>query len=189
MNKKETIHFMERVKSHYQEFIIDDFKISEWYGKLKDYDAEDVNKKFDEHLSSEEYGEYIPKIFFLTKYLTPTKDKGKVVHYTIYCPNCGDEIPDEEFEYHSQRCYESSTIVRDFKKYFNKNLQKKKIMDLDDEDFNKLYLDYVDKMINCDRVETFRKKILFHIMYPEYTEDDINDIIKEMVGKKEKTNE
>lgn len=78
LNKKETINFMERVKSHYQEFIIDDFKISEWYGKLKDYDAEDVNKKFDEHLGSEVYGDYIPKIMFLTKYLTPTKEKGKL---------------------------------------------------------------------------------------------------------------
>jgi len=189
LNKKETIHFMDRVKSHYQEFIIDDFKISEWYGKLKDYDAEDVNKKFDEHLGSEIYGESIPKIYFLTKYLTPTKDKGKIVHYTVYCPKCGYEIPDEEFEHHTKRCYEASTIVRDFKKYFNRSLQKKKLMSLDDEDFEKLYQEYLNKMLDCDRVETFRKKILIHIMYPEYTDDDIDEIIKEMVGKKEEVNE
>lgn len=189
MNKKETIHFMDRVKSHYQEFIIDDFKISEWYGKLKDYDAEDVNKKFDDHLGSEIYGESIPKIYFLTKYLTPTKDKGKVVHYTVYCPKCSKEIPDEEFEYHTQRCYEASTIIRDLKKYFNRNLQKEKIMTLSDEKFDELYQEYLEKMINCERVEYSRKRVLYHIRYPEYTEDDINEIIKEMVGKKENLNE
>ena len=66
MDKKETKKFMERIKSHYQEFIIDEFKFSEWHGKLKYYDAEDVNAKLDEHLSSEVYGEQIPKVYFLT---------------------------------------------------------------------------------------------------------------------------
>ena len=189
MTTKEVRNFMERVKSHYQEFIIDDFKISEWYGKLKDYDAEDVNKKFDEHLGSEIYGESIPKIYFLTKYLTPTKDKGKVVHYTVYCPKCGYEIPDEEFEHHTKRCYEASTIVRDFKKYFNRSLQKKKLMSLDDEDFEKLYQEYLNKMIDCKDVDIVRTKILLRIKYPEYEDTDINEIVKEMVGKKEKINE
>ena len=183
MNKKETIHFMERVKSHYQEFIIDDFKISEWYGKLKDYDAEDVNKKFDDHLSSEEYGEYIPKIFFLTKYLTPSKEKGIVKRYTVACPKCGISIPDEEFENHTKRCCEASTIVRDFKKYFNKNLQKRKLMELDDEEFEELYQNYLDRMLNCDKVENFRKKILMHIKYPNYSEEAIEEIVKEIIKK------
>ena len=181
MTAKEVRTFMERVKSHYQEFIIDDFKISEWYGKLKDYDAEDVNKKFDEHLRSEVYGEYIPKIMFLTKYLTPTKEKGKVKHYTIYCPKCGYEIPDEEFEHHTKRCYEASTIVRDFKRYFNQSLQKKKLMALDDEEFEEIYQKYLDRMLDSDKVEDFRKKILIHIKYPEYSNDDIEKIVKEMV--------
>ena len=183
MNKKETINFMERVKSHYQEFIIDDFKISEWYGKLKDYDAEDVNKKFDEHLGSEVYGDYIPKIMFLTKYLTPTKEKGKIKHYTIRCPECECNIPDEDFEYHTKRCFEASTIVRDFKRYFNQSLQKEKIMKLDEEDFEELYQKYIDRMLNSDKVEDFRKKILIHIKYPEYSNDDIEKIVKEMVKK------
>jgi len=186
MDKKETIRFMDRIKSHYQEFVIDDFKISEWYGKLKYYDSEDVNKKLDEHLASEEYGDSIPKIYFLTKYLIPTEEKGKIKHYTIYCPKCGYDIPDEEINHHTKRCYEASTIVRDFKRYFYKNLQKSKLMSLPDEEFEKLYQEYMNKMLSCERVEIFRKRILIHIMYPEYTDNDINKIIKQMVGKEEK---
>lgn len=183
MTAKETRRFMERIKSHYQEFIIDDFKISEWYGKLKDYDAEDVNKKFDEHLNSEEYGDKIPRIGFLTKYLVKSEDKGKVKHYTIYCPKCGYEIPDVEFEKHNQRCIEASTIVRDMKKYFNQGLQKKKLMELDDEEFNKIYDAYVDKMLESPKVSALQKKILIHIKYPDYSYDDINDIVNDMVSK------
>ncbi len=183
MTTKEVRTFMERVKSHYQEFIIDDFKLSEWYGKLKDYDAADVNKKLDEHLNSEEYGDSIPKIYFMTKYLTPTKDKGKIRHYTIYCTKCCYEIPDTEFEHHTKRCYEASTIVRDFKRYFNQSLQKEKLMNLNENKFEEIYQKYLDRMLSSDKVETFRKKILIHIKYPEYSFDDIEEIVKEIVGK------
>ena len=74
MEKKQVIEFMDRIKSHYQEFIIDDFKIKEWYDELKDYSYEDVNKKLDEHLRSEQYGNFIPKVYFLTKFLTKEKE-------------------------------------------------------------------------------------------------------------------
>ena len=37
MEKKETINFMQRIKSHYQEFVIDDFKIAEWHKELTKY--------------------------------------------------------------------------------------------------------------------------------------------------------
>lgn len=181
MNKKETIRFMERVKSHYQEFIIDDFKVSEWYGKLKDYDDEDVNKKFDEHLNSEIHGENIPKVYFLTKYLTPTKDKGKVRYYTILCSKCGYEIPDEEYDKHLQRCIEASTVVRDMKKYFSMNLQKKKLMALSDEEFEKIYQSYLNKMLDAD-IPDFRKKIILRCIYSNM-DIDVNEIVNEMVGK------
>lgn len=182
MDKKETIRFMERVKSHYQEFIIDDFKISEWYGKLKNYDAEDVNKKFEEHLSSEVYGENIPKLYFLTKYLIPTEEKGKIKHYTIYCPKCGYEIPDVEFEKHNQRCIEASTIVRDMKRYFNISIQKEKLMALSDEEFEKTYQSYLNKMVDAS-IPDLRKKIILRILCPEMDTVDINDIVKQMVAK------
>lgn len=186
MSVKEVRTFLERIKSHYQEFIIDDFKISEWYGKLKDYDAEDINRKFDEHLSREEYEDKIPKIGYLTRYLIKSADKGKIRHYTVICPKCGYEIPDVEFEKHTKRCIEASTIVRDLKKYFYQNIQKKKLLALADDEFEKLYMEYVNKMLESDRVESFRKKILMHIKYPEYSSDDIDEIIKEMVVKEGK---
>lgn len=188
MDKKETKKFMERIKSHYQEFIIDEFKFSEWYGFLKDYDDEDVNKKFEEHLNSEVYGNQIPKVAFLTKFLIKSKDKGKIKHYTVLCPKCGQAIFDEELDIHVKRCIEVSTIVRDFKRYFNKTLKREKLFNLSDDEFEKLYQEYINVMLNSNKVETFKKKILMHIKYPEYTVDDINEIIKEIV-KEEIKNE
>lgn len=186
MTVEEAKTILGRIKVHYPEFSSDKSTQKEWIKELVLYDINDVNKKLEEHLKSIDYGEKIPKLYFLTNKLTPSLEKGKVKHYTIYCPKCGDDIPDEEFDHHTKRCYEASTIVRDFKRYFYKSLQKSKLMSLSDEEFEKLYQEYMNKMLSCDRVESFRKKILIHIMYPEYTDNDINEIIKQMVGKEEK---
>lgn len=182
MQKKEVINFMERIKSHYQEFIIDEFKISEWYGKLKDYDAEDVNKKLDDHLCNEEYGHSIPKVAFLTKYLTKSADKGKVIHHTIICNICGYSIPDEEYDKHSQRCCEASTVRRDLKKFFNKRIDKDKLMNLSNDEFEKVYQAYLDKILEAPNLPDFRKKIILRCICPDM-DIDVNEIVKEMVQK------
>lgn len=180
MNKTETTNFMERIKSHYQEFIIDDFKVKEWYKELQNYDAEDVNRKLDEHLRSEVYGENIPKLYFLTKYLTPSKDKGKVVHKKIICNKCGYSFWDTEYDQHLQRCIEVHTVMRDMKKHYQMKLNYHDLMALSDERFEEVYQRYLDKMLDAPTVSDIQKRIIMHIKYPEYTDDDITEIIKQL---------
>ena len=182
MNKKEAKTFMERIKSHYQEFIIDEFKFNEWYEELKKYDAEDVNKKFEEHLKSEVYGEYIPKLYFLTKYLVPTADKGKVTHYYVNCQLCGQAVFDDDYDKHYRRCSSATTIVRDLKQYCNKDVDYQKIIDLDEDTFEKIYQKYLDLMLDAP-IPDFRKKIIMKIKYPEMEMDEISDLVKQMVAK------
>ena len=68
MEKKDVIKIMTRIKKNYNEFINDDYTINEWFKELKDYDFEDVMKKIEEHLRSEQYGSKPPRVYFLTKY-------------------------------------------------------------------------------------------------------------------------
>lgn len=182
MDKKETKKFMERIKSHYQEFVIDEFKFSEWYGRLKDYDAEDVNKKFDEHLSSEVYGDSIPKIFFLTKYLTPTAEKGKIIHHTIICQLCGQGIHDTDYEKHFSRCSSASAIVRDMKKYYKTDVDYNQLMRMDEVAFGKAYTRYLNKMLNSDCPEV-QKRAILHCLYPNMETESVADMLKGVVGK------
>ena len=65
MTKEQTKNLFRRIKSHYQEFTVDDFKVDEWHKELKDYDYDDVTKRFELHLNSEDYGQVIPKLWFL----------------------------------------------------------------------------------------------------------------------------
>lgn len=182
MNKKETMEFLKRIKSHYQEFVIDDFKAKEWHSELEKYDAADVNIKFEEHLKSEIYGEQIPKLFFLTKYLIPTSEKGKVIHNIVSCPSCNKLMLDRDLESHSQRCLESNSIVRDMKKYFGIEVDKNQLMQMHDDDFEKAYQRYLNKMLDSS-CPGFQKKIIIRILHPEYSDLDINEVVDAMVAK------
>lgn len=179
MTIKETNEFMERIKSHYQEFVIDDFKIKEWYKELKNYDYEDINNKLEEHLKSEVYGEQIPKLYFLTKYLTPSKDKGKIFRYSTECTVCGKQIEDEEFDNHFSRCSSASAIVRDLKRYYNLDIDYEELMNMNNEMFERTYIKYLNKMVDAEGLPDYRKKIILKCLYPD-KEIDINELIKEM---------
>lgn len=177
MTIRETNEFMERIKSHYQEFIIDDFKIKEWHRELSNYDAEDVNKKLEEHLKSEVYGDQIPKLYFLTKYLIPTNVKGKTVHHTVECQLCGQSVFDDDYDKHYKRCSSSTTIVRDLKKYFNMTVDYQKLMFLGEDTFESVYVKYLNKMLDAEDLPLIRKKVILRCLYPN-TEIDINDLLK-----------
>lgn len=178
MTKNETINFMERIKSHYQEFIVDDFKINEWHKELSQYDLEDVNQKLDEHLKSSEYGEYIPKLFFLTKYLIPTKDKGKIKHYIIKCQLCNCDIPDIEYDNHYKRCSSATVIVKDLKEYFNLTVDYQQLMTMKHQDFENAYHRYLTKMLESDKLSTLRKKIILRCLYPNEEIETLEDMLK-----------
>lgn len=183
MDKKETKKFMERIKSHYETFVVDEFKFSEWYGYLKQYDAEDVNKKLDEHLNSEIYGRNIPMVSFLTKYLIPSDQKGVIRHHTVICGLCGQAVFDDDYENHYSRCSSATTICRDLKRYLNQNIDYQKLIELSNEKFENLYRTYLNKMLEAP-LPDFRKKIILRCVYPNY-ELSISELFNDMFGKKE----
>ena len=77
MTKIELTNFMSRIKAHYQDFSLDEFKVMEWYEQLKDYDIVDLNLKFDNYIKSE-FGDTIPRINYLINGLIKIQNKGIV---------------------------------------------------------------------------------------------------------------
>lgn len=168
MEKKQVIEFMDRIKSHYQEFVIDDFKIKEWYEELKQYGFEDVNKKLDEHLRSEQYGNSIPKVYFLTKYLTKEKDKGTKT-YIISCSNCGKHISSNEIDKHYERCNSVGFLITNSKKYLNKNLNRQKLMEVDEKTFKDYYYKVCSEIMPLIDDNSMKRKCIENILSRHYT--------------------
>ena len=169
MEKKQAIEFMDRIKSHYQEFVIDDFKIKEWYNELKDYSFEDVNKKLDEHLRNEQYGNSIPKVYFLTKYLTKEKDKLVENSYKIKCSLCGELVKNTEIDKHFTRCSSVDLLVTNSKKYLNKSLNRQKLMEADDKTFRDYYYKACEEIMPLIGDNYMKKKCFENILSRHYT--------------------
>ena len=141
MTKNEVKTFMLRVKSYYQSFIIDEFKTNEWFNALKDYDNSEVNKKFEEHLQSETYGQYIPQINYLTKFLKKVGEKKETTaDIFINCSICGKRLPLQEQENHYDRCHDIGYINWLSEKYRGKPINKDKYWELDDTAFYQAFL-------------------------------------------------
>lgn len=135
MEKKETITFMQRVRSYYPEFAMDDFKINEWHNQLKDYDASDVNERLDKHLKSETYGDYPPKLNFILAGIIKTKDKDTVRQYNIQCANCGAILDYFNYDTHIRKCNAIDYVIREMKKYLNKTITREQLESMSDSNF------------------------------------------------------
>ena len=161
------MEFMKRIKSHYQEFIVDDFKVDEWYKELKDYDFEDVNKKLESHLRSEQYGDSIPKLFFLTKWLEKSKDKGKRLCCEVGCPICKQWFDVDELHSHYERCSSVNYLNKKSLEYKGEELDKELYLNMSYEDFNKKY-DEICEYIRKHTKDEDEKKYITNYLNSKY---------------------
>ena len=135
MTVQETNLFLKRIKQYYNEFTIDDFKVEEWYNQLKDYDVEDVNSRLDRHLKSQEYGDYPPKLNYILAGIIKTKDKDAVRKYIIRCANCGKDMDYFNYDEHIRKCNAIDYVIREMKKYLNKNVTREQLESMSEETF------------------------------------------------------
>ena len=152
MTREETKQFMKRIKQHYQEFMVDDFRVNEWYKALKNYDLDDVNDKLDEHLKNETYGNQIPKVYFIIKYLKTTEEKNneKNKKAKLECPLCREWILMNDFDKHYEKCSSVNYFIKQYKKYYGKELDRNKLMAVSSELFEENYT----KLLRCVQKST-----------------------------------
>ena len=143
MTKQEVVTFLEKIKANYQSFSQEGYVLNEWYERLKDYDKEDVYKKFEEHLSGE-LSSQIPKIHFLTKYLTKTSEKGKTHDYKVYCSKCTKVFSLKDFGVHLER-HNSIEYMKLHIEMF-KTFNEEKLLKMPEEAFKKIYDQWVEKL-------------------------------------------
>lgn len=135
----ETTKIMERIKQHYQDFIIDDYKIEEWHNELSKYDFKEVNDKLDQHMRSEQYGQYIPKLFFLTRNLKTLQQKSEKKEYIVICPFCKTYVNFDRFDSHRERCSSVDFIQEQCERFNLKSIDKNYYRKMPQEQFEEFY--------------------------------------------------
>lgn len=114
MTKSEVVDFMKVIKAYYQNFLVEDYVVDEWYKQLSKYEKDDVYEKFEEHLKGD-YQTQPPKLHYLTKYLkTPEeKEKSKQVPYLVACNLCGNFMSLDEYNEHYDKCLTEEIVYRE----------------------------------------------------------------------------
>lgn len=112
MTKAETLKFLNKIKAYYYNFSIEDNVKEEWIEKLKSYDLQDLEMKFEEHLNGQ-YALEPPRLHFLTRYLKTKEEKERATSdYLIRCNLCGNEMYLSEYENkHYSKCLLIKALV------------------------------------------------------------------------------
>lgn len=144
MTRPEVTKFLEKIKAHYQSFFIEaDYVVDEWLASLKDYDKEDVYRKFEEHLRGD-FNSQTPKMHFLTRYLTKSSDKGKENNYRVICGNCKKVLPLSEYQKHMER--HNSIEYMKIHSYMFKTFDEEKMLKIPDDAFTTFYDQWIEKL-------------------------------------------
>lgn len=178
MTKEQTKNLFRRIKSHYQEFTVDDFKVEEWYKELRDYDYDDVTKRFELHLNSEDYGQVIPKLWFLKKGLITIGEKkeSKVFKSQVICQICGEPIPLRGYDIHYSKCSAIDYMQRQIKNIYDKDTPRELLERMTDEEFNIKYNTLLSIVQNKTN-DPFQKRLIEEILHPG-TGLTVNEIVK-----------
>lgn len=147
MNKKEVLDLMNRIKSIYNTFTIDEDKMNEWYRFLKDYNASDVIKNYEDYVTENEQP---PIIFSLIRGLSKKKrDNEPEKLVKIQCDLCKKLIligPDDWdiFEKHHRKCSKIDFIDRQTQKTLGEVIDKDKYYAMSDEELDSIYRKVMD---------------------------------------------
>nr|DAU14528.1 MAG TPA: Loader and inhibitor of phage G40P [Caudoviricetes sp.] len=169
MELKDVKTILKRIEINYPNFLNDTYTQAEWYKELKDYSLEDVMGKLEQHFRSEQYGNTIPKVYFLTKYLTKEQEKGLEKKYYVRCQYCNASVLLSDYDKHSSRCRSIKYIQKQANKYANAEIDEEELRALDDESFNNYY-NKVLKIVEKHTMESNEKRIIGKILYDDNLE-------------------
>lgn len=126
------------IKAYYNYFSLDKDTLQVWKEKLSDYDYEDVLKKLEQHLKSEEAKE-LPQLHYLLRGLLTTKQKqqskGK---HIVECNLCHRWMSIDEYDAHYGKCLDIEYLV---------NVAKSKGESIEREDIENCRQDVIDKLL------------------------------------------
>lgn len=187
MTYSDTKEVLKRIKSNYQSFVCDDYVLKEWYKELKDYDIEDIMQKLEEHMRSEQYGNTFPKLYYLTKFLKKTEEKGIVNHYKLQCMHCKEFVDEELFDKHYERCLDIKYICDVRRKYFGTIISdemKERFRQMNEDTFNTKYYEFVQNVYDNVPVEEQRR--LDQIINPKIRHTESESLVDDEIDYLEK---
>ena len=150
-----------------------------WHEVLEPYEYEDVNQKVNEYFRDGDNIGKIPDAYYLVKYLRTHIQKREIGDETVQCHVCKNWIPLSNYELHFERCSSVNNIKLKMKKYFNKEIDVHKLMDMPRKEFEIRYLNFIQKII--PKLEDSKEKNSFLILEKALKNEKIDFNLNEVI--------
>ena len=154
MNKEQTKDLLKLIKYNYPDFEMKEGMATMWAQVMSEYSYEDVKHALEVYMAEDRFQKQPPTAYLLVKGLPKVKDRIDFTKDTIYCDICRRAFNDrDELDKHFDRCSSTRYVIKQTKKWFNRDIDKGFLWKLSDEEFEERY-----------------NKLLRYIM--EHTEDE-----------------
>lgn len=186
MKKNETIEMMKYIKTNYEFFEITEEKVNVWYETLKAYTFNDVLNNLKKVIGSGQW-KSAPPLDVITHGL---KEQSSYLDWqkgVVKCPRCGKafNIDNESYESvglneHRKRCNSIDYVIRETKKWFNKDLTRAELWNMDEDEFNYRYNKLVEHIMKNTKDENQRTFLSYEFNPP--MQDDAKAEIERVFG-------
>ena len=171
MSKENIVDLVGLIDLNYKGFVKDtNAFVKQWYEILYQYDFEDVNKRLHECMAMEQFQFQPPTLDYLIRDLRKIQDKVDFTKPVYWCSICNRCFNDKQvYQKHFDRCSSVRYILKQTKKYFGKELDKRSLYTMQDEEFDLKYqklLLYIHE--KTDR--QWEKECIEHILKPPSAE-------------------
>lgn len=147
MNKVECKEILDFIRYNYNTNV-DNNLFNVWFDELQQYDKNDVMSRLKEMVGYEIYQLKPPTLMALVKDVPKTQQKLDWGKGVVFCNICGKafQVPNvkvqgalDELHKHEDKCRSMNYIIKQAKKYKDKDISRKELWDLTDDEFNALY--------------------------------------------------
>lgn len=186
MKKNETIEMMKYLKQNYEFFEITEEKVNVWYESLKEYKFTDVLNNLKKVIGTGQWKQ-VPPIDVITHGL---KEQSLYLDWqkgVVKCPRCGKVFNvDNEFyqskalEEHRSKCNSIDYVIRETKKWFDKDLTRSELWKMSNDEFDYRYNKLVKYIKNHTEDETTKRFLDYEINPP--SDEKAREELKRVFG-------
>lgn len=171
MNKIEVKQILDYLELNYKDFRVSKEMFEMWLEELQQYDYDDTINKVKQLISTGHYISTPPHLVAITNGLSKIDKKLDWSKQVVLCRNCNKGFNTDnngyskELKEHEERCNSINYVIKQTKKWFNKDLTRGELWAMSKEEFDTRY----DKLLHYiyeNTTNPVEKEIISYIFNP-----------------------
>lgn len=139
MTKSELAQLLSTLEMNYSFFEATEEKEQAWFQVMHNYSYEEVMHNLEIAMGEDRFQKEPPQAYYLIQGLIPISKKTDFEKVIVYCPICKRALNQSEEQKHRERCQSIRYLVKQYKKWTGKDLDKRTLWEMSEEEFQEKY--------------------------------------------------